>query len=122
MWLGDRAHQPLASALSSARFLSSHLGSDNRDDAVSAPTDYVRANDINNAPRPSLSMLNLFSGPYRRNRNDGLSRTVKTFGWDSVTDVDNHSTLGVPARVSLPGLRYHGRGPTASSVDRREFL
>ena len=39
-------------------------------------------------------MLNLFSGPYRRNRNDGLSRTVKTFGWDSVTDVDNHSTLG----------------------------
>ena len=91
-WLGAKAHQPLLTATTSARFLSDHLGSDFKTDAAPEPADFVKPNDINLMPRPSLSALNLFSGPYTREV--GLSNTLRLFGWDSVEDFDNDKSLG----------------------------
>ena len=71
-WHDANAHQPLASVTSSARFLSDHLGSAEQMDAPSSPTEFVKPADINESPRPSLSFLNLFSGPYQNHREGGL--------------------------------------------------
>ena len=93
-WHGANAHQPLVSSTTSARFLSDHLGPTTQTDSQHSPTEFVRPSDINENPRPSLSFLNLFSGPYQNHREGGLSKTLRAFGWDSVTDFDNDRDLG----------------------------
>ena len=91
-WLGAEAHQPLMSAVSSARYLKDHLGTPEQVDAASSPADFVRPGDINKSPRPSLTFLNMFSGPYERK--GGLSNTMRAFGWNNVFDFDNDAVLG----------------------------
>ena len=93
-WLGADAHQPLVSATTSARFLSDHLGPATQMDAPPSATEFTKSADINESPRQSLSFLNLFSGPYQNHRDGGLSKTVRAFGWDKVTDIDNDKDLG----------------------------
>ena len=93
-WHGANAHQPLVSATTSARFLSDHLGPTTQMDSEHSPTEFVRPSDINENPRPSLSFLNMYSGPYQNRREGGLSRSLRAFGWDSVTDFDNDRDLG----------------------------
>ena len=93
-WHGSNAHQPLVSATTSARFFSDHLGPTIQTDSQLSPTEFVRPSDINENPRPSLSFLNLFSGPYQHHREGGLSKALRAFGWDSVTDFDNDRDLG----------------------------
>ena len=93
-WHGANAHQPLLSATMSARYLSDHLGPSTQMDSQQSPTEFVRPSDINENPRPSLSFLNLYSGPYQHHREGGLSRALRAFGWDSVTDFDNDRDLG----------------------------
>ena len=61
-------------------------------DADSHSTDAVGGNQINATPRPSLSFLNLFSGPY--DREDGLSNVMSTFGWDRILNFDNDDVHG----------------------------
>ena len=91
-WLGAKAHQPLTSATATARYLSDHLGADYKADAEPHPPDFVKPGDINLTPRPSLSCLNMYSGPYARDV--GLSNTLRLFGWDNITDFDNDKSLG----------------------------
>ena len=91
-WLGAKAHQPLLSATVTARFLSDHLGSDFKTDAVPTPPEFVKPGDINSIPRPSLSAFHMYSGPYKREV--GLSNTLRLFGWDNVDDIDNDKSLG----------------------------
>ena len=93
-WHGANAHQPLVSATTSNRFLSDHLGPAVQMDSQPSPTEFVKPADINENPRPSLSFLNMFSGPYQDHREGGLSKTMRAFGWDSVTDFDNDRNLG----------------------------
>ena len=63
-------------------------------DAPPSATEFTKSADINESPRQSLSFLNLFSGPYQNHRDGGLSKTVRAFGWDEVTDIDNDKDLG----------------------------
>ena len=49
---------------------------------------------LNATPKPNLSFLNLFSGPFQQHRKGGLTSTMRAFGWDSFTEVDNHPKLG----------------------------
>ena len=93
-WLGADAHQPLVSTTTSTRFLSDHLGPATQMDAPPSATEFTKSADINESPRQSLSFLNLFSGPYQNHRDGGLSKTVRAFGWDEVTDIDNDKDLG----------------------------
>ena len=91
-WHGTDAHQPLASVTASARFISDHLGADPQINIDDSPSDFTSGSDINETPRPSLSFFNMFSGPYERE--GGLSNAMRAFGWDRITDFDNHRTLG----------------------------
>ena len=91
-WLGAKAHQPLISFTSTMRYMSDHLGSDVTAGADSDSTEAVKSDEINATPRPSLSFLNLFSGPY--DRKDGLSKVMTTFGWDRITNFDNDEDTG----------------------------
>ena len=93
-WLGAKAHQPLLSATATARYLSDHLGPNYQPDARPDPPDFVKPSDINLTPRPSLSCLNMYSGPHMHKREGGLSNTLRIFGWDNVTDFDNDGVLG----------------------------
>ena len=56
-----------------------------------SPAEFTQPGDINLTPRPSLSFLNLFSGPYKRP--DGLSAVMSTFGWDNILNIDNDQEL-----------------------------
>ena len=93
-WHGADAHQPLTSATASARFLSDHLGPTEQMEGPPSATEFVKSSDINENPRPSLSFLNMYSGPYQAHREGGLSKTLSAFGWDSVADFDNDRNLG----------------------------
>ena len=91
-WLGTKAHQPLQSVITTSKFLSSHIGTGVSAGDSDDPADFVRPSDINLVPRPSLSLLNLFSGPYKRE--DGLSQVMTTFGWDNILNIDNDDVNG----------------------------
>ena len=91
-WLGAKAHQPLVSFTSTMRYMSDHLGSDVTIGADSNSTEAAKSDEINATPRPSLSFLILFSGPY--DRKDGLSKVMSTFGWDRITNFDNDENTG----------------------------
>ena len=95
-WLGAKAHQPLSSSTATSRYLTDHLGSASPDDKDPDDSSFVKTGDINATPQPSLSFLNLFSGPYKRD--GGLSNTMRAFGWKTVTDFDNDKYLGMTTR------------------------
>ena len=80
--------------MATAKYLTQHLGPTEAQEADPRPTDLSRGDDINRVPRPSLSLCNLFSGAYEQNRQGGLTRAARAFGWDKVTEIDNDSKLG----------------------------
>ena len=93
-WLGSKAHQPLVSSTATAKYMQQHLGASHNGETVSSPTEFSKPGDVNQLPRPSLSFLNLFSGPYEKHREGGLSRAIRAFGWDNITEYDNDAKLG----------------------------
>jgi hypothetical protein len=95
--LGSQAHQPLPPTTPSARASPSdpvpHLDSD-RPTAPAAPSAApINASVHHERPaRKTLSLLNLFSGPYHRT--DGLAAALSAHGWTNVTQIDNDAEVG----------------------------
>ena len=90
-WLGKDAYCPLSPSERLVSKPQSSLGGD-RPSEAHTDTAASGTTSINDTPRRHLSFLNLFSGPYKRA--NGLSDRIKSFGWDSVTNLDNDTSTG----------------------------
>jgi hypothetical protein len=95
--LGSQAHQPLPPTAPTTRTSPPdpvpHIDSD-RPVAPAAPSAApINASVHHERPaRKTLSLLNLFSGPYHRT--DGLAATLSAYGWTNITQIDNDAEVG----------------------------